>query len=152
MSLSTIRAAIKTELESISNVGKVQDYRRHHIDWDKIISSFVDGGKVNAWIIEWRDAAGDKIAVGSLVVERRHTFRLFGLYSLKDLTESAKTFEDIVEEVMDQFDKLDNQTLTTGVRWFVPSRLQSIDEGLFAGILCHRAEVILSFSERLTNQ
>jgi len=147
MSLSTIKTAIKTKLEAIDNVGKVQDYRRHHIDWDKIISSFVDNGKVNAWIIEWRDAAGDKIAVGDLVVERRHTFRLFGLYSLKDLTASAKTFEGIVEEVMDAFDK--NETLASGVRWFAPSRLQSIDEGMFAGILCHRAEVILSFSERI---
>jgi hypothetical protein len=149
MSLSTIRAAIKTELESISNVGKVQDYRRHHIDWDKIVASFVDDGKVNAWIIEWRDAVGTEIAGQSSVIERRHTFRLFGLYSLKDLTASAKTFEGITEEVMDQFDKLDNNILTAGVKWFAPARLQSVDEGLFAGILCHRAEVILSFSERI---
>lgn len=149
MSLSIIRATIKTELESIDNIGKVQDYRRWHIDWDKIVSSFVDDGKVNAWIIEWRDAVGTEIAGQSSVIERRHTFRLFGLYSMKDLTASAKTFEGIVEEVMDEFDKLPNNILATGVKWFAPARLQNIDEGMFAGILCHRAEVILSFSERI---
>ena len=43
---SQMRQAIKEHLESISSVGKVNDYRRHHIDWTRIAENYVDNNKI----------------------------------------------------------------------------------------------------------
>ena len=146
MSVSKIRTDIKTKLESIANIGKVNDYRRHHIDWPKIFESFVEDGKINACIIEWVDTDSEKIASGSVAIRRYHSFRIWYLYSMKDSTASAKSFEDILEEIMDEMDK--TQAIgTDGARWFEPSKVVSIEEVPFSGVLVHRGQVLLSIEE-----
>ena len=146
MSVAQIRADIKTKLESIENVGKVSDYRRHTVDWEEIAKNFKEGGRINGWIIEWNDMTPTLVATGSIAIQRKHTFRIWGLYSLRDDTASAKIFEGIIEEVCDEFDK-ERDLPNARARWFEPSRLVGINEGLFAGVLCHRSEIILSYEE-----
>ena len=145
MSVASIRALVKEKLESIDNVGKVQDYRRHHINWDKIIADVVEDGRVNACIIDWNSATGEKRASGSMLVQREHEFRVWFIYSLKDSIASAKTFDNIVEEIMNEFDQ--EQNLSSYVRWTVPAKLQSNQEAFYSDIFVHRAEIILTLEE-----
>ncbi len=149
MSLALIRTEIKAKLDSISNVGKVNDYRRHHVDWEKIAESFIDGGRINGWFFEWISAPQTKVASGSIVLTRSHGFRIWGLYSLKDNVESAKTFEGIVEEVLNEFSN--DQDLISKVRWpdNAPPTLISMDERVFVGVLCHRCQIGLTYNEQL---
>jgi len=147
MSWSNIRAQIKTELEKISDVGKVNDYRRHLVSWEKIAEGFLDNGKINGWIIDWSSMRGQKESDTPPVIRRFHTIRIWGLYGLKDVVASAKTFEGIVEDVIDHFDALQDLGGGTKARWSEPARIESMDEAMFVGVLCHRAQILLSYFE-----
>lgn len=150
MSLTLIREAIKAKLDSIDNVGEVNDYRRHHITWEKIIENFTDStGKVNGWFFEWLAAPQTKEASGSIVLTRSHSFRIWGVYSLKDNVASAKTFEGIVEEVLNEFSN--DQDLMIKVRWpdDSPPSLVNMDEVGFSGVLCHRCQIGLTYNEQV---
>jgi len=138
---------VKEVLESVSGIGQVNDYRRHHADWNKIAESFRSGGKINGWIIDWNGFTPTKEASGSIAIKRVHSIRIWGLYSLKDNVASAKTFEDLAEAVVDAFDALEELGDSTKARMESPARIEAIEEAMFAGALCHRAQIILSYSE-----
>jgi len=148
MSLSNTRAVLKSTLEGISSVGVVNDYRRRHIDWNEIASSFVVDDKINGWM--FRQLANDGSWGGRGItgfLMRKRTFQIWGLYSLKDADESGKTFEDIVEEVQNEIDA--KRTLNNNVHLVEPSRLVNADEFVFSGVLCHRAEIHIIIEEKL---
>lgn len=145
MSLQEIRDDIKTKFDSL-DIAEVQDYRRHTVDWDEIAANFKKGGRINVAFISWNDMTAIKEASGSVAIRRQHTFRIDWLYSLRDDTASQKSFENLVEDAMDEFDK-EQDLPTAKARWFEPARLVGITEGMFSGVLCHRAEIILSFEE-----
>jgi hypothetical protein len=149
MSLSAIRAEIKSKLESVTGIGQVQDYRRHTIDWNEIATLFKSGSKINGWIIDWTSAPQTKEASGSIILNRRHTFRVWGLYSLKDNVASAKTFDDLVEAILNEFSK--DQDLIQYVRWpdDAPPGIVAMDEQMFTGVLCHRAQLALVYEEQV---
>lgn len=146
MSVATVRAEIKTVLEGIASVGKVNDYRRWTTDWTEIAESFIEGGKINGWMIEWNNRNGTwDVEVGRSLI-KLHTFRLTGFYALQDALESSKTFEGIVDEVMNTFDF--KRRLNKTVHMNEPSRLISISEQKLSAYLCHKAEIILTIEER----
>ncbi len=145
MSVQEIRNNIKSKLESL-DIAKVQDYRRHTVDWDEVAEFFKKNGRINGAIISWRDMTPTKEASGSIAIRRQHTFRIDWMYSLRDDTGSQKTFENLVEDALDEFDK-EQDLPNAKARWFEPARLVGITEGMFSGVLCHRAEIILSYEE-----
>ncbi len=147
MSWALIRARVKVVLESIDSVGQVNDYRRHHTDWDKIAEDFIDGGRINGWIIDWNGFTPTKEASGSIAIKRVHLIRIWGLYSLRDVTASSKTFENIAEEVVDAFDALEDLGGVTKARMEAPAKLMPIEEAQFAGVLCHRCQILLNYAE-----
>jgi len=144
MSLQEIRDDIKTKLVSL-DITKVQDFRRHTVDWDEVATFFKKNGRINGAIISWRDMTPAKES-DPLAIRRQHTFRIDWMYSLRDDTASQKSFENLVEDALDEFDK-EQDLPNAKARWFAPARLVGITEGMFAGILCHRAEIILSYEE-----
>lgn len=147
MSWELIRTRIKAVLDGIDSVGKVNDYRRHHIDWDKIAENFKDGGRINGWIIDWSGFTPTKEASGSIAIKRAHLIRIWGLYSLRDSIATSKTFENIAEEVVDAFDALELLGGDTRARMEAPAKLLPIEEAMFAGVLCHRCQILLNYSE-----
>ena len=152
MSLDLIRAEIKTKLESIASIGKVQDYIRHAITWEKIEEFYKDNDKINAWFFRVASTPQSKIASGSIALDRQWNFNLFGFYGLKDVEGTGKVFENIVEDVLDEFS--DSQDLVAKVRWpdESPPECALIEERLFVGILCHRAQVNLVYDEQVSFQ
>ena len=150
MSYSTLRAFVKTTLEGINTIEKVQDYRRHHVEWDKIASSFKDSNnRIHAWIIEWDNSEPELEAVGSRVFSYIHTVRLIGLYSLNDTNATGKTFEDECDSVLDEFNAVEwiTNNGSNFARLHEPAKLDSIDEAEFSGVLCHRAFISMQFNE-----
>jgi hypothetical protein len=155
MSYSTIRAVVKSTLEGISTIEKVQDYRRHHVEWDKIATSFKDtNNRIHGWIIEWDSADPELEASGSRVYSYIHTIRLIGLYSLVDIDATGKTFEDECDTILDTFNALEwlESGSTKVARIQEPAILENIDEAEFVGVLCHRAFIILKYNEQRSYQ
>jgi len=150
MSLELIRAKIKSKLESISGIGNVQDYSRHTVNWDEVETFFKKDGRLHLWEIGWASGSQEKTFSGCLALKRIHRFEIVGVYALKDAVASAKTFENLVEDVLDEFTK--EEELISKVRWpeDEPPNLASIEERMFVGALCHRALINLVYEEQVS--
>jgi hypothetical protein len=154
MSYNALATTIKTQLETISTIEKVQDYGRHTVDWDKIAELFKDSNnRIHAWIIEWNNVDPELIATGSRAISYPHNMTLWGLFGLKDTAETQKTLQTEVDAVLDLFngqkDLIDSVTST--IKYIMPDddlcSLTSIDHATFSGVLCNRAQVNLSYEE-----
>jgi hypothetical protein len=150
MSYSQIRSVVKSTLEGISTIEKVQDYKRHHVEWDKIATSFKDSNnRIHGWTILWGGAEPIIAATGSRVYDYIHRIRLVGVYSLIDNDATAKVFEDECDTVLDTFNAI--EWLTSGntkvARMEEPAVLEEPDEAMFVDVLCHRATIVLTYKE-----
>lgn len=147
---SGIREQLRLRLETISSVGVVNDYPRNNIKHEDIESNFFANGKLNAWNLRWNNARGTKETGNSLFVSRRHSVIITGYYGIEDAVASAKTFEDIIEDVMNEFDKshdVDTATGSTQARFYEACSLNINDEFMFSNWLVHRCEIELFIQE-----
>jgi hypothetical protein len=151
MSYSQVRAVIKSTLEGISTIEKVQDYSRHTVDWDEIATFFKDtNNRIHVWIIEWNNTDNVLEAVGTRVYSYNHNITLWGLYGLKDSEATQKTFEDEVDTVLDTFNAL--EWLLSGstriARQNEPAVLANLDHATLSDVLCHRAQIDINYNEQ----
>ena len=146
MSLSTVRTQMKTMLESVSGIGEVYDYKRYSNDLTTYKNLFVEGSKVTTWEII-RDTFSMNVHGGSGGVEdRTHNFIIRGFYSLNDKLASEKTFQDLVDTVIEVF--RDDPTLS-GVANIVNMPVEgSFSMEKLGNVLCHKVEINISISER----
>ena len=144
MSYANIRDYLKTKLQAVDGIGVVHDYDRWAADWAALVNLYVSNDKLNGWHIT-RKATGE--AWKSLpVVERAHTYEIIGIYALKDADASEKTFQDLVEKVMEElrFDfTLGGNCQQTG-----PLKLETLEPRMFGSVLCHVAVLKLPVQER----
>ena len=147
MSVSNLRAAIKTELESISSLSSVtvHDYRRRVNEWSDIETDFKVTDKIHTWIIKYLGSVQeyDEELEGFQAIR---TFELWGVYSFNDDNASEKSFDNIVEDVENEL--ASTRILVTG-RNRVMEINTTMDEYMFAGILCNRCILTLRVKEAL---
>lgn len=145
MSVSAIRAQIKIELESITELSgiTIHDYERRVDNWTDIEEQFKNNNRIHTWLVYWNTATTgmDTTFKGPTPVWQ---FQIQGFYSLKDASATEKTFDDISEAVFNHFSNL--RRIIAGTR--VVSLNIANDEVLFAGILCHRSTITLNVEER----
>lgn len=144
MSLTEIRTEIKTELESVSGVKNVHDYRRRVNDWSKIESEFKSGNLIHTWIMKYMGSPFefDTDSEGYLA---NRSFEIWGLYSLSDANASEKDFDDIVEAVEDHFANL--RVLKNNGRYKIAGITTAMDEYSFVNVLCNRCIFTLEIQE-----
>jgi len=149
MSLSTIRAQIKIEIETIvtSSLGTVYDYKRYCNDWATYKSLFVRGSKVHTWEIERPTFTRSERGGSGGKEDITHDFILRGFYSLDDSLASDKTFQDdYVELICQEF--MNNPTLS-GVAEIVEMPVTgTITISKLGDVLCHVVEIKLAITER----
>lgn len=148
MAFSAILAQVKAILEGVSGVENVHDYPRYAAD----ITTLKNLGqtatnKFQLWFIE--RTAAPSIVNAQNQVFRQHQFTLWGFYALEDSTASEKTFQALLDSVMDAFDA--NITLNSTVD-NQPQAAQLLEKAdvEFAGILCHRARILITAEEEVT--
>ena len=153
MSEATIRAQIKTELESVTNIGLVHDYDRLTTTWGELLARFkttIGGGdQVRAWTIQWGGfVPGDPQSVGGLFV-RFHQFVIRGYLGLDDSTATEKTFSALAETVSNELDG--SATLHSLSTYFdTPWASVPVCEArMFGSALCHYCEINLVVGERM---
>lgn len=148
MSEATIRANIKTAIESVTNVGVVYDYLRFAAEWDAFLDLFKTtiGGMdvIRGWhfTCDGFDPAQERETFGDTgYLNRDYHYTIMGYFSLDDSAASEKTAFAIAELVVNALSNhltggLDNMpTLVT----FAPRTLGSV--------LCHFAEISMTVNQ-----
>lgn len=140
---TTIRAAIKTRMEAVSNVGLVYDYQRLTTEWDNFLDLFkttINGSQViRGWCITCE---------GVTLVEREtyggntsnyaihYPYKIRGYFGVDDTNASEKTAFALAEAVREALSAhissvaLDN----------IPS-LDTFEPRIFGDVLCHFIEI-----------
>ncbi len=146
---TNILAAIKTELESVSNIGKVYDYERWAVNVEDIRTMFKDStsGALKAWTITRTATPENEVSSGGH--ERIYTFTIRGYMALDDSAATEKTFQGLVESICNSF-RLE-RTLGNVCLFNKPVQVQRVEGVIFCGALCHHAELTINVHEILEN-
>ena len=147
MSESTIRAAIKTTLSGVSNIGQVHDYERWASDWSKFIAFFkvrISGvDHVRGWEIGRKaPISEDETSV------KKHTYAIKGYMGVDDAAQSEKTFNTLVDAAAAAFRS--DRTLGGAALGHDFIQVDALDTRSFGGVLCHYAELSLTVYEHIT--
>ena len=139
---SDMLAQIKTILESVTNIGKVYDYERFSNNWSdyRVLFKTTIGttDQIRAWTIT-RVSTDQKRHLSDGVHRQTLTFTIHGYMGLDDANSSEKTFQELVESVMDAIDAKPH--LGGMAAGSDPSQLKFFDHRLFGDLLCHHAEI-----------
>lgn len=148
--VAQIRAAIKAKLAAVTGIGQVHDYERFAKTEREFQDLYKDAtsGRVKGWNFYRAATAERDLDVGE--VRRLHEWRITGFMGLDDLDASGKLLDDLVELIATAF-RTDRTLggLTIDIKdmdnEFGPSGVQvdGIEPVMFAGVLCHRAQLTL---------
>lgn len=159
--LAQVRASIKTTLDgsvppggggNLAAVAKTHDYFRTmgnnatEIQRDAL---FVKNGVFHAWMVTLGDedpflTVNSKGEMGRNPANHEHGrygFKLYGFYAVNDAAASEKTFQDIVESVVNAFradKKLGDTVIDSGPLQWRQGGYATLPPGE-GGVLCHRA-------------
>jgi len=146
MSLTLIRAKIKTKLEAISGVENVYDYKRFSNDLATYKDLFVKDSRVNTWDIE-RNSFTRTDRGATSVEDVTHNFIIRGFYSVYDKLASEKTFQDLVETICASF--ISDPTLGgTANILHVPIEGE-FSTAMLGAVLCHVVTINLIVTDRI---
>lgn len=146
--LSDELAALVAVVRSVPDVGVVHDYERYAADTQALRNLYTvtiaGQPQVRGWFVQrWKTI--DQKAAAKAAFDRS-TWRIVGFMGLKDEDASELVFMGLVESIRDAL----RADLTLGGVVMPPERDEhagpAVECGpvLFAGMLCHRAEIHLT--------
>ncbi len=151
----TIRARIKTVIESVANTGPVHNRERYIPNWDELKTLFsvtIENVVIlRGWMISLRRVTQSvETFQGSGDAETTavtYIYRLRGFASLIDANSSEITFAALVLAISKAIQE--DATLDQYVWERETPAVAGIELGemMFAGVLCHSAEITLVFQE-----
>ena len=147
MSEASIRAGIKSVLNTVADIGAVHDYERYptNNDWSAFLTLFkaTIGGvdQVRGWTLSRRSSSD------SMNNPVPHAYIIRGMMSFKDSTETEKTFTTLIESVRTAFRA--DKTLSGNALGhdFIQVSLQ--EPRFFGGVLCHYCELSITAYEHV---
>lgn len=146
MSLSTVRAKIKTLIEAVTGIGTVYDYKRYVNDWESYKDKFISSDKLNTWEIQRLSVESSSYGGSGGREDRKHDFIIRGFYGINDKLESEKTFQDLADLVINAFrDQPDLSGVANIINFPITAEFT---EGKLGQVLSHIVEIKLSVSER----
>ncbi len=152
---ATFRAAIKTAIEAAANEGQVHDYERLATDWNELLTLFKStiGGvdQIRGWTITMERGRQEVIGfqgggtANTILVT--YDYRIRGMMSVDDSEATEKTFTALVLSICQQLEG--NASLTSAVleRDTPVVAEWRVFPGMFAGVLCHMAEILVNPQE-----
>ena len=158
MSESTVRAAIKTVLDGVSNKGVVYDYERWSTSWDTYLTRFkvtIDStDQIRAWTIACASFTQERIEFrteGKAGILRTYQWIIRGYLSLDDSAATEKTAIALAEDVIEALDDADTiRPPTAGFYDAQPAQLRTFELRMFGDVLCHYAEIGIIIQEFLS--
>ena len=146
MSDATIRASIKSLMDTVAGIGVVHDYSRWTADEQALRLLFQKdaASPLHGWEIT-RDGIPALSRIAGDKYEATQGYMIRGHYAIRDSAASEKLFNLVVDAVVQKF--IDNRLANTEGH-SLP--VVSIKEWMFGGVLCHRAEIRLGVAEIVT--
>jgi hypothetical protein len=147
MSLATIRAQIKTAMESVAGIGIVNDYEPLALRQEDFERFFRPPGEsvVRGWSIT-REASSERDAVTELNL-REHAMVLRGYQGLGADGLTEKAFQDLVELLCVRLRTEQRDQLSGEATLVAPPQVRIFEPRIFAGFLVHYVEVTLRCTE-----
>lgn len=144
--LADVRAAIKTTLESVADIGQVHDYERYASRQGDFVALYYSAGhaQIRGW--NFRRVAREErsSAIGRHAVTARWALR--GYMALDDSAASEQTFDLLVEALIAAFradDSLGGVVDTCIIADVAGLQLDEAGPVMLAGVLCHGARLTL---------
>ncbi len=155
MTFATIRAEVKTVLDTVAGIGKTHDFLRHAVFWDDYFTKYKDTDKINAWEIsrlsqEEEIESVQNLSGSSPTFRDTHVIIIRGYRSLDDSVTKEKTFLALIDSIIAAFRATDDIQLLNG-KLIVPLMISVpvIEHRLFGSVLVHFAEIQIVASERV---
>ena len=141
MSYTAQIAQIKTVLEAVSGIANVYDYPRYSDDQTTFNSLFLTGTTYHWWWIERVATPGDFHTSQKVIDE---TYEIHGYYGWDDANSSYKTFQGVVDDVLDALNALTDATLSDTGFIVEPAFMRSFQPFTFeSGPLLHQVVIEL---------
>lgn len=158
MSEVTVRAAIKTIVDSVTDVGLVYDYERWQSTWSAYLTLFkttINGtDQIRAWTIACSGFTQERVEFrteGKAGILRIYQFIVRGYLGLDDSAATEKTAIALAEDVIEALDDADTiRPPTAGYYDAQPAQLQTFELRMFGDVLCHFAEIGVVIQEFLS--
>lgn len=148
MSEATIRAAIKTIVESVDDVGVVLNREPWAATWDVFLDRLKTaiGGSdtIRGFAVSCEQISQDGFitnGVRATANSRHHTFKIRGFAAVDYDNSSETVFLAVVIAVMDALDAGTSSLVAGDVIDAGLSQLDSYAPRVFGGVLCHYAEI-----------
>jgi hypothetical protein len=156
---TAIRAAIKTAMETVTDIGKVYDYQRFIEDWSQLVNIMTatigSSTQLRGWFITtptggnfWREEVigfqGGGMG-GTILVT--YTYRIRGFMAVDD---SATTEKTMTALAMGVANAIKNNTTLQAYHFDdeVPTVMTgAVDYVMFAGVLVHYVEIMVQLQE-----
>lgn len=145
MSLINSIQAIKAILESVAGVANVHDTVRNWQTEKQFRDAARTGaGSLQFWFLTREATAAEDL--GPRLTARRHTVALHGYAGVNDAAGSEKSFQALVESVVEALgaDRKLNQT----ARHSGPVEVRTVDFRVMNNVLCHHAELALEVEDK----
>ena len=150
MSQATMRTALKTILDTVSNVGQTHNRSRLATDWstflDRFKTTISSVKQIRGWQIQFRGIPESAWHQHDGVI-RRYRWLLQGFMGLDDSAETEPTFAALAEDVVQALDA--SATLHDGQTYYLapPAVMGVFEERVFGGVLCHYVEITQEIEE-----
>lgn len=146
------RDAIEARLNTIANIGAVNDYLRFSADWTAFLAAYtatISGQKqTRGWAVTFAEsnpisrAEGDRFGA----VAWNYKFVVFGWMGVKDSTASEQTFFALVESILNDLEGRTDLGLSNVVDYSVEASVQTLDHVMLGSVLCHRAAIAVELT------
>ncbi len=150
-----IRNKLKTHLEAVADIGKVEGFRRQIRFWDDYVAKTVKDGRVNFWEIDriGRIRVLDGVSGGPDVWRVTHRVAILGRLSMEDEDESSEVFMPLIDAVDTELlsDPLLNEGTPGDESLLLPFETAApiIGHEKFGDVLCHLATFTFDVVERV---
>ena len=148
MTITTVTTAIKTQLETVSNIGKVYDYQRYANQWDDYLGFFkttisgspvIRGWTISVESVQIDDAPYDDDPTAPMNLWR-YQYTLRGYLGVDDSAASEKTARGLAVDVVNAI-RAKREGLAATVLQVSTPQIVAIAYQMFGGVLCHYIEI-----------
>lgn len=146
---ATIRAALKTRLEAVTNIGRVHDYERWAPDWSDYLDLFKTTigrtDQIRGWTIACASIGNRQEAYQ--FHRKDYEFVIRGYLGLDDSAATEKTAIALAEDVIEELEKYVRLNATLEVGTYADDgwpHLVIFQPRMYGSVLCHYIEIRLA--------
>lgn len=154
--LDPVIQAVVVLLQSVTGIGKVTAYMRYTPEQKDQISTYVDSGILNAWVVTREATSAVDLGAGVHNVRNKHRIAIHGYRAVTASTDSEQLHQELADAVINELNS--NRDLAdpsnTRVGWLVaPVQLETFNAVMmFGAVLCWHVKltVIAEDPRRIT--